>query len=434
MRCNTLFSQKDFRVAISSVLVAIWAAFSLLVLDVALPFTSAYADVVPAYIIYFSFFCVFIVSYLFSLCFMGFSSAVAARHGMSAGLLQVINFSLFFSVLALCSLYVDRVFYRGVDFGEKNFVEIRDALNSSSDGSISSVFSVFGNLFQFSYFFSLIAILFYREYFSGGRFVFYFAVILICVFGGSYLLGGRAIFAVFLLTSFVVVMARVVAGYSSFRVFFTVRFLFLCGVAVALFFLIFVYVFYMRASVGGDSSVEYLNKFLLHLHGVSLASHESCGVGLYCDLRNYLYLSFLYFTHVFWVFAEIVSAPVLEPSGNPVFGAVISVFSRLFHFDVFDYRFAGLFNSMPGSLYYVWGMWGVWIGAALIGFFLAVAVFFLRFYNSFFAVLLFYVFYMALLVSPVLSVFNVMSFVFVVFCVFFYFFIFCLLDFLSRRV
>ncbi|WP_153020697.1 hypothetical protein [Pseudomonas sp. BMS12] len=421
IRLDFLSSQKEFGVAVGSVLFAIFGAILLLALDVALPFTSAYADVGPAYLIYASFFCVLLLSYFLSLFFVSGSSNRNGRNGLPSGLLQVVHISLLVSVLAIFSLFIDRVFYRGIDFSVNNFVEIRDALNATSDGSVSSVFSFFGNLFQFSYFFALVSVFFYRDFLGWKRFLFYLFVICMCVFVGSYLLGGRAIIAVFILTLLTVLVARVIAGFSSFKIFLKARFLLLCGALVVLFLFVFIYVFYMRSSVGGDGSLEYLNKFLLHLHGVSLLPSQLCGGEFLCDVKNYFYLTVLYCTHIFWVLAENVSYSPLEAGGDPVFGAVLNILSRLFQLEVGEYRFSGLFNSMPGSLYYSWGLWGVWIGAGVIGCFLALAVFFLRFYKSFFSVLFFYFFYMVLLVSPVLSVLNVVSFVFLMFCLCFYF-------------
>lgn len=434
-RLSYVVSKKDLRATIGSVAIAIVGAVFLLVLDVLMPFTSAYADVIPAYLIYTSFFCVFVLIYsLFSLCFMAVPIPGGGQRRLPVGLLQTMNFSLFLSVLAIFSLFVDRAFYRGVDFASNNFVEMRAALNSGATGSISSVFSFFGNLFQFSYFFTLLAVVFYRELISARRFLVYVFFICACVCVGSYLLGGRAIIAVVLLSVLAGFVARVVVGVSSFGVFFKGKSLLLFFFMSFMFLFVVIYVFYMRSSVGGTSSIEYLNNFLFHLHGVSLLPIGQCGADFFCDIKNYFYLSLLYFTHIFWVLAENVDSPFMSSGGDPLFGAVLSIFSRWLQFDPGNYEFAGLFNSMPGSLYYKWGAWGVAVGAGFVGFLLALAMFCLRFYKGMLSLVFFYLLYMLLLVSPVLSIFNVISFVFVVFCLFFYFFVFHFLGLVLRRV
>lgn len=434
-KLSFVVSRRDLRAAVGSIAIAIVGAAFLLALDILIPFTSAYADVIPAYLIYTSFFCVFVLFYtLFSLFFMTVPDSGVAPRGLPIGLLQAMNLSLFMSVLGILSLFVDRAFYREVDFSSSNFVEMRAALNSNATGSISSVFSFFGNLFQFSYFFTLLTVIFYRDFVSARRFLVYVFFICVCVFLGSYLLGGRAIIAVVFLSVLAGFVARVVVGVSSFGVLFKGRVLLFFLAMTFVFLFAIIYVFYMRSAVGGTSSIEYLNNFLLHLHGASLLPLERCQKDFFCDIKNYFYLSLLYFTHIFWVLAENIDSPFLSSEGEPLFGAVLSVFSRWLQFDTGAYEFAGLFNSMPGSLYYKWGGWGVVVGACFIGFLLALAVFCLRFYKGVLSLVFFYLLYMLLLVSPVLSVFNIISFVFVVFCLFFYFFVFRFFGFVFIRL
>ncbi len=326
------------------------------------------------------------------------------------------TFACFISVTSLLALIVDRAVYQDVNFLAQSFVEIRSRLNAEREpgSGISSVYSVFGNLFQFSYFFSFICLVYYAEVLTRLRCAVYLFFIAFCLLGGSYILGGRTIIGLFVLTLLAILVARVVAGRSSVRDLFNVRVL----VGLALLLVSFVgivgYVFYARASVSGLDSATYLHNFALHLHGRAISYNASCEV-VWCDMANYLQLSGIYVTHVLWVMAENIADSNSEPEGAPVFGGVLVILAKVIGPLSDQYEFAGLFNSLPGSLYYQYGGAGVALGALLIGSFFAFAVNWLRRRGTVSSLMIFYILFMVLLVAPVLSAFNIIAFVFVLF-------------------
>ena len=139
----------------------------LIFIDLLLPFTSAYADVLPAYMLYLSFFTIvyFFYTILIVSIESGSSRAPKAIVLPNGFVVKSMSFACFLSLLGICSLVVDRTLYQGVDFFAQNFVEIRARLNAErAPGSgVSSIFSVFGNLSQFTYFFTLVCLVFYSE-------------------------------------------------------------------------------------------------------------------------------------------------------------------------------------------------------------------------------------------------------------------------------
>ncbi|MHC6224580.1 hypothetical protein ACYU03_07335 [Pseudomonas sp. X10] len=391
----------------------------LILMDILLPFTSAYADVMPGYLVYLAFFTAIYTIY----CLLAIGVEVAApvrpqeARLPSRYLVKCMTLACIVSVAGVLALVIDRTIYQGVDFLTQSFVEIRSRLNSEREpgAGISSPFSVFGNLFQFSYFFTFVFLIYYYEGFSRGQRRFYIGLVLFCLISGSYILGGRTIIGLFALTLIAMLVARSVSERSSLRRLLRVRTL--LAVAVLLVFVVaaVVYVFHARASVNGLDSSMYLQSFLVHLHGQPVMGYEACTGSAWCDALNYLQLSGIYVTHVFWVLAETIYQPNLRPEGAPVFGASAVILSKVLGSLSGEYEFAGLFNSLPGSLFYQYGGLGVAVGALFLGCAMALAVCGLRRGSGIGSVLSFYTLFMALLVAPVLSILNMMVFIFLLF-------------------
>lgn len=391
----------------------------LIFIDLLLPFTSAYADVLPAYMLYLSFFTIvyFFYTILIVSIESGSSRAPKAIVLPNGFVVKSMSFACFLSLLGICSLVVDRTLYQGVDFFAQNFVEIRARLNAErAPGSgVSSIFSVFGNLSQFTYFFTLVCLVFYSEAIGRRRRLVYWLLVLGLLFSGSYILGGRSIIGLFALTLVAAVVARIVAGRSELRRLLRLRHLILVMILSGIVLLAIAFVFYARATVSNLSSSDYLLNFVEHLRGRPVSGYVPCVDGVECDLLNYVQLSGIYIVHVFWVFAELIDSPIVNPQGAPVFGASAVILSKVFGGVNGEYEFSGLFNSLPGSLYYQYDVLGMVFGALFIGFALAFAVFSLRSRGGVFALISFYGLFMVLLVAPVLSIFNMMVFVFLLF-------------------
>lgn len=414
-----VISKKDFFAVQLPMLSVGGMACLLITIDMLLPFTSAYADVVPAYFTYLAFF-IFVYFFYAVLVIMFESSRprmISGVEPLNSFMTKCMSVACFLSVLGICSLVVDRTIYQGVDFFTQNFVEIRARLNADrAPGSgVSSFFSVFGNLFQFTYFFAFVCLVFYREAIGSMRRKLYWFTILTLLFSGSYILGGRSIIGLFALTFVGVMVARVVTGRSDFWRLIKFRYLIFMLASTGAVLAAIAFVFYVRASVSNLSSSEYLLNFVDHLRGRAVMEYVPCVSGVECDFINYAQLSGIYVVHIFWVFAELLESPVVNPQGSPVFGASAVILSKVLGQFVGDYEFAGLFNSLPGSLYYQYGALGMMVGGLFIGCALAYAVFSLRSSGGVFSLISFYAFFMVMLVAPVLSIMNMMVFVFLLF-------------------
>lgn len=415
---------KKSLLAIQAPMLVVGSLASLIILlDVLLPFTSAHADVVPAYLLYFAFFTA--VFFIYSTLTIMFEMAAPVGDGPIRSphrcVTRCMTVACVISILGILALIVDRAVYQGVDFLTQSFVEVRSQLNARREpgSSASSVFSVFGNLFQFSYFFTFICLVYYYEGIGCWRRVGYGGAILLCLLAGSYILGGRTIAGLGALTLLAMLVARIVSGRSSVRQLFRLRVLIGLGLTLLLVIGIVVYVFHSRAGVSGLDSATYLHNFVAHLRGRQVVESQSCSEAAWCDVVNYLQLSGIYVTHVFWVLAEIISNPYAQSQGNPIFGGFSVILAKVVGSLSNEYEFAGLFNSLPGSLFYQYGWLGVAVGALLISFGFALAVIGLRRRSSIDSVVLFYALFMVLLVAPVLSIFNMMVYAFMLFSIIF---------------
>ncbi|MET3053312.1 hypothetical protein ABXV19_16065 [Pseudomonas alkylphenolica] len=409
----------------------------ILLIDILLPFTSAYADVVPGYFVYLAFFTLIYVVY--SLLVLGVEVALPVVQqeirSPNCYLTKCMTLACLVSMAGILALVIDRTMYQGVDFFSQSFVEIRSRLNAEREpgSDVSSWFSVFGNLFQFSYFFTFSCLVFYYEGFSRARRKFYILLVIFCLLSGSYILGGRSIFGLFALTMIAMLVARSVSGRSSLRQLLSGRITLAIFVLLLLVVAAVVYVFYARASISGMDSSTYLHNFVEHLHGRPVIGYQACTGSMWCDALNYLQLSGIYVTHVFWVLAETIAHPVMKPEGVPVFGASAVILAKVFGSLSGEYEFAGLFNSMPGSLFYQYGGLGVTAGAFFLGFAVALSVCGLRRGGGIVSIVVFYALFMALLVAPVLSILNMMVFIFVLFSMFVMSIIYLLRISMARR-
>lgn len=431
-------ARKDF-FAVQFPMLAVGGMACLMVfIDALLPFTSAYADVMPAYLMYLLFFTIVYFFYMLLIVSVGFGfpRTVNATILPDRFLIKSMSFACFLSFLGIVSLIIDRTLYQGVDFFAQNFVEIRARLNAerAPGAGVSSMFSVFGNLFQFSYFFNIVCLIFYSEAIGKRRRLVYWLLVVGLLFSGSYILGGRSIIGLFALSLVAAVVARVVAGRSELWRLLRLRHLIVLFLFGGVVLLAIAFVFYARASVSNLSSSDYLLNFVEHLRGRSVPEYVPCIGGAECDLLNYAQLSGVYVVHVLWVFAELIDSPILNPQGAPVFGASAVILSKVFGGVSGDYEFAGLFNSLPGSIYYQYDILGMIVGALAIGCSLALAVFVLRSRGGVFSLMSFYVLFMVLLVAPVLSILNMMVFVFLLFSMMLVYVVYLLGASIGRRL
>lgn len=413
-------TRKNIWQVLSPAIVVGLVALFFIILEMSIPFTSAVADVYPAYALYSLFYVVLIASYIgCSLCLHAALPCSTQRDikAPPVFLYKVMLFSCWVSIVGICFLVIDRSLYQGVDFMNDNFVEIRSRLNveRGGGGGVSSIFSVLGNLMQFWYFFSLVFLIYYYEFFLPGQRRILVVLMLVILLTGSYILGGRSLVAVLVVSAMSVVLARRSSGriisYKLFSANFLLKVFIVAGFCLSL----VMYVFYMRASVGGNESASYLDKFVYHLHGKEVQGYEVCGEGLYCDFKNYLQLTALYAVHVFWVLAESIQYVPTEAGGSALWGGILELYSKVGGpSGAGNYPYAGLFNSLPGSIYYEYGWLGVIVGSLYCGVVFSLINFLLLRSSGVFKVIFYVVLLDTLLVSPVLSSLNVIMFIFVI--------------------
>lgn len=413
-----IITKKNLWQILSPIIIVLMVAVFFAALELSIPFTSAFADVYPAYGVYALFYMLLVISYLvLSLNLYALSPCVTPKltYSPPSALYLVMRLSCWISIIGLLFLVIDRSLYQGVDFLNDNFVEIRSRLNGERGGGegVSSVFSVLGNLLQFWYYFAFVFLIYYYEFFSARQRRTLGVLIIISLLTGSYILGGRSLVGVLGVSFIAVIIARGSSGRGVYSELFKVRslvWIFFAGMSCLV---IIMYVFYARASVGGNNSEAYLNSFVDHLHGVKTLSYEACSGGAVCDLKNYLLLTALYVTHTFWVLSENIQYTPSDAGGSALWGGVLALYSKIGSAAGGEYQYAGLFNSLPGSIYYEYGQLGVMVGALLLGGLLSLMNFLLLRSAGVFKVIFYVALLDTLLVAPVLSSLNVIMFIFV---------------------
>ncbi|SDV00037.1 oligosaccharide repeat unit polymerase [Pseudomonas corrugata] len=413
-----IVTSKKLRQMFSPIIIVLMVALFFVVLEISIPFTSAFADVYPAYGVYALFYILLSLAYFalsLSLHLLAPCSVPKLFREPPRELYLVMRFSCWVSIVGLFFLIIDRSLYQGVDFINDNFVEIRTRLNNerATGEGVSSIFSVVGNLLQFWYYFAFVFLIYYYEFFSVGQRRKLAILIFVALLTGSYILGGRSLIAVLAVSFVAVMIARGSSGREIYSKLFKVRSLIWMFVSGMLCLIVIMYVFYARASVGGNDSESYLNSFVDHLHGIKTQSYEACSVGISCDLKNYLLLTALYVTHTFWVLSESIQYMPGDAGGSALWGGVLALYAKIGGPVDGNYPYAGLFNSLPGSIYYEYGWLGVAVGASLLGAMLAWMNFLLLRSAGVFKIIFYVALLDTLLVAPVLSSLNVIMFIFV---------------------
>ncbi|WP_407315697.1 hypothetical protein [Pseudomonas sp. nanlin1] len=399
----------------------VFLAASILLLDWASPVIPRSGSVTAAYGIYSVFYLLFVVTHgviVASIIPFRASMTSVTPTALPAGIYSVMVIACWASTAGLLFLIGDRVIYQNVDFINDSFVVTRARLNASRSeaGGVSSLFSVAGNLLQFCYFFTLTMGVYYYELLSQAQRFRLAAWIALIAIAGSYVLGGRSILSLAALAVCATWTARIVAGRASYSSMLSRRAVIRCGIGVGLTLMAMLYVFYARANASALSSQKYLETFIAHLGGEVTQTYRACEAGILCDIYNYAQLTVLYITHGLWVLAESYYHPDALPSMAPLLGGVLSIYSKIDAVggQVAIYQFSGLFNSLPGSIFYIFGGGGVLFFSVLLGVVTGLSALYLHRSASVVAVLAYVLVCVTMLISPVLSAFNAVMFVFIV--------------------
>ncbi|EPR7137143.1 O-antigen polymerase [Vibrio vulnificus] len=264
--------------------------------------------------------------------------------------LYVIKIPLFLSLLGIAFILIDRIVYRGINPLVMSPALVRYMLNES-EGGISSVFSLLGNILQC---FVIIPSYYVISRRVCVRWFFFPSLVIISLFS-SLLLGGRTP-----LLCFLVLNLGFLIMHHKLKVGFLIKFL----MVFALFVAFSVSVFILRAEATGVDSGEYAVNLLRHLHFVPESISISAG-NVFDDILNYTLVVFAYAFHPY----SISSDAILNGSGkgNITFYAISFLLAKFFPIDLIALKhdYYEMFVSLPGGIYYDYGIIGV-VGISFI--------------------------------------------------------------------
>lgn len=279
---------------------------------------------------------------------------------------SISNVCLFLSLIGIAFMFIDRVYYRGIDYTSLNFVQIRNVLNANGNAKIgfSSLFSIFGNLFQYLFFYSVIYIFYYSNKKVKHEFL-TFSSIVLCVGLTSFLLGGRSVVMLLLLFVLSLLIIKIISGEINFNFNEILKITFV-GVAFLLLVLfLFGFVFYARASTGEVSVAEYYVSVADHL-GVPLKETIVYNdISFLTTLYYVLGMVFMYLDHPLWLMNTII----LDGGGDGVISisTPVLMLNKFIGFQLAQHDYSGYFISAPAAFYYDFGLLGLVMSPIALG-------------------------------------------------------------------
>lgn len=391
-----------------------WLAYWLAILI--LPVRSIYPEVYSAFLLQISFVALVLIGYFGVVVVGGSHKPLSISREAKLDIARLIKFSLLFSVIGTLFLIYDKLYVQNIDYSQGVAVA-REAWRREGEqraGGVSSIFSVLGYLLSSGYFVAATLLVIVGNELSTLKRLIIVLLIFILLMTNSFLAGGRS--NVLLIAVFVVGAIAATRSWS-FKEIFSSSWLRL--IIYILSFSAFVYVLYVfseRAKATGVDPLSYLNGFLPYL-GLELNSHILNGMGeqILANVSSLLILSTSYITHSFSTTAAIMQHG--PGSETIVFVYPMKILFKLGLTPQPDsaWFLAGRFPSLPGALYYQFGLFGYSSIAFLIGMLSGIARVCYFLYPSSVLLLCFYLtMYSVLLVSPLLLVIDFMSFPFVV--------------------
>lgn len=256
--------------------------------------------------------------------------------------------------VAVVALFYDRYFLRGIEYFSVGVAKSRALLNQGDHAS--SLFSVFGNFFLFSFLFPLIRlVLLWEERKPRVRFAIAL-IILLELASISYLMGGRTAILLTIMVCLASFVVRRLLGKPYRPPFFSYSRLLLFAVVATISFGLF---FWIRSQAFGDGgSLSYFLNICGHLtKSTSLECDFGVQSGPLKDLANYLHLVILYGVHGAWLTEEIIqsgwSGGWISPQG--LFSVLFVRLGAEAPASVFE----GFWVPGPASLLNDLGLWGM---------------------------------------------------------------------------
>lgn len=271
-------------------------------------------------------------------------------------------FTLLLGALAIAALFYDRYYLRGIDYFSVGIAKSRSLLNEGNHAS--TVYSVFGNFFLYSYLFPLIRSIIQWEERQPKTLFFIFLFVFFELAAVSYLMGGRTAILLTLMVCLASFVTRHFLGKSYRPSFFTPLGLLVIGGVALLTFGVFFW-FRSVAFGSGDSYSYYLNICGHLTKGTELVCDFGVASGPWKEISNYFHLIMLYGTHGVWFSESVISSYYPESVVTPQ-GLFAVFFSRL-GFDAPQSAFEGYWIPAAGSLTSDFGILGMLSVSAALG-------------------------------------------------------------------
>ncbi|MBW3197569.1 hypothetical protein [Marinobacter nauticus] len=271
-------------------------------------------------------------------------------------------FTLLLGVLAIAALFYDRYYLRGIDYFSVGIAKSRSLLNEGNHAS--TVYSVFGNFFLYSYLFPLIRSIIQWEERQPKTLFFIFLLVFFELAAVSYLMGGRTAILLTLMVGLASFVTRHFLGKSYRPSFFTpLRLLVVGGVALLTFGVFF---WFRSVAFGSGDSYSYYLNICGHLtKGTELVCDFGVASGPWKEISNYFHLIMLYGTHGVWFSESVISSYYPESVVTPQ-GLFAVFFSRL-GFDAPQSAFEGYWIPAAGTLTSDFGILGMLSVSAALG-------------------------------------------------------------------
>lgn len=328
----------------------------------------------------------------------------------------MIRVSLCLSVFGTFFLLYDKVVIQGIDYSHGVAVA-REAWRKegvSRGGQVSSIYSVLGYLLSSGYFVAGVLLVIGGKHLSQGQKYRIALLIFILLMLNSILAGGRS--NVLLLAVFLVGASTSVSGWSYKALFSSVfvRWSIFLFIFLAAWYLL--YVFSARAQATGIDIPNYVSGFLPYL-GLSFDYNSELfrEGGVISDIASLLVLAFSYVTHSFSTTAAILEHGVGDKT--IIFLHPMNILFKLGLTSKPDsaWFLSGRFPSLPGALFYQFGIFGFFVISLFLGFLGGLSRFaYLRSPSNILFIGFYLAMYSVLILSPLLLAIDFMSFPFVI--------------------
>ncbi len=391
----------------------VWGVYWLLVM--VLPVASVYPSVISAFFLQLVFVNLVLAGYGWFLLASNAARPPEWEKYQPKNLTSMIRIAIWLSLIGTACLLYDKIFVQDIDY-TKGIAVAREAWRKEGEersGGISSMFSVIGYLLSSGYYVAAVLLV------LGGKRLdkntLYKSIFL--VFGllvvNSVIAGGRS--NVLLLAVFIFGTTVSVTGWSYKRWLKSkfLRLFVLFFISVSLWYLL--YVFSERAKATGVDVHYYLKGFLPYL-GLKLSPEVARHLGgdVFSNMASLLLLAASYISHSFATTAAIID----HGPGDKIiiFLHPMNILHKINIIGQPDgsWFLAGRFPSLPGSLFYQYGVLGFSVLSLMLGFLAGIAKFlYIRRPSSVVLLSIYLAVYSILVLSPLLLAVDFMSFPFV---------------------